>query len=264
MYPLNINEKNAFLLHAKLKNFQNKVRAAKEVISSALSEYTNPALSFSAGKDSIVLLDLAQKCGFKGRLIFFKYGICNDIETPKENIELLKRYADKFGLEYHILDCLGEVDCWEMCGRFTLFPESEEEKRIFKLTNYDYAKQYAEFEKRENIDLLFLGMRKKESRKREIMLNQKGVIYETKTRRAVCCCPLANFSDEDIWAYIFSNELEYLHIYDYPYLDRRRNRNEITLLYNDWLINSGMIYHYELMYPEFFAWLKKKYPEAVW
>ena len=76
----------------------------------------------------------------------------------------------------------------------------------------------------------------------------------------MCCCPFANFSDEDIWAYIFKNELEYLHIYDYPYLDRRRNRNEITLLYNDWLINSGMIYHYEMMYPEFFAWLKKKYP----
>ena len=86
MFPLNINEKNAFLLHAKLKSFQNKVNAAKEIVSCALSKSENPALSFSAGKDSVVLLDLAQKCGFKGKLIFFKYGICSDIETPGENI----------------------------------------------------------------------------------------------------------------------------------------------------------------------------------
>ncbi len=264
MYPLNINEKNAFLLHAKLKAFQEKVFNAQKTIDEALAKSTNTALSFSSGKDSIVLLDLAVKSGFNGKIIFFKFGICNDIETPRENILLLEKYAERYKLEYYILNCLGEVDCWEECGRFILFPENDREKKIFNKTNYDYAKQYLHFEKQHNINVLFLGMRKKESRKRKIMLNKKSAIYSTKTRKALTCCPLAEFSNEDIWAYIFSNDLDYLSIYNYPYIDRRVNRNEITLLYNDWLISSGMIYHYELMYPYYFNWLKNKYPNAVW
>ena len=264
MYQLNINEKNAFLLHSKLKSFKNKVAKAQDIIYSALEMSKNAALSFSGGKDSVVLLDLAVKCGFEGKLEFFKYGICNDIETPKENIVLLQKYAKKHNLEYYILDCLGEVDCWEECGRFILFPESEKEKKIFNKTNYDYVKQNLRFAEEYGIDMQFIGMRKKESRKREIMLKKNGYIYAAKGRSALTCCPLANFNNEDIWAYIFSNDLEYLSIYDYPYIDRRVNRNEITLLYNDWLISSGMIYHYALMYPYYFNWLKNRYPDAVW
>lgn len=70
MYPLNINEKNAFLLHAKLKAFQEKVFNAQKTIDEALAKSTNTALSFSGGKDSIVLLDLAVKSGFNGKIIF--------------------------------------------------------------------------------------------------------------------------------------------------------------------------------------------------
>lgn len=66
-------------------------------------------------------------------------------------------------------------------------------------------------------------------------------------------------TDDDIWAYIFSNHLEYLPVYDYPYLDRRKNRNEITMLYNSAILESGMLYHYQRMYPEFFAWLKERW-----
>ena len=54
----------------------------------------------------------------------------SQLRNAKENIDLLKYYAEKHGLHYQILDCFGEVDCWEQCGRFTLFPETEEEKRI--------------------------------------------------------------------------------------------------------------------------------------
>lgn len=252
-------QSDTYIIHSKMKSYQNKVKQAKEIIEAALKGSNNSSLSFSSGKDSVVLLDLAVKAGFKGKLVFFKYGIISDIETPKENIELLKYYAEKHGLEYIILDCLGEVDCWSKCGKFILFPETEEEKKIFKQTNYDYVKKSAEFEEKNNIDLSIIGMRKDESKHRKIILSKKGAVYQTKSRKSLTCCPLLNFSNRDIWAYIFENGLKYLSIYDYPNMDRDVIRNEITLLYNDSLIRNGMIWHYKQMYPDFFLWLKDEY-----
>lgn len=256
------NDKKTYLLHARLEPYKRRANTAIETAKKALDGAKNPLLSFSAGKDSIVLLDIAIKAGFRGDILFFKYGICTDAETPTENVELLKYYAAKHGLKYHILDCLGEVDCWEECGRFILFPETAEEKRAFNRTNMDFSRKSEVFCRENCIDLQLIGMRKVESARRRAMLNKKGPIYTVKSRESVTCCPLANLTSEDIWAYIFENELKYLSCYDYPYIDRRRNRDEITLLYNDELIRRGLVFHYKQMYPEFFAWLKTRWGDV--
>lgn len=256
-------EKKAYILHSKLIPYQKKVKSAIEIAKQALSNSKMPLLSFSSGKDSIVLLDIAVKAGFRGDLLFFKYGICTDIETPKENVELLKYYAGLYGLQYHILDCLGEADCWEQCGRFILFPETKQEKQIFNQTNFDFAKKSERFCRENKVDLQFIGMRKAESARRRATLNKRGMIYQTKSRQSSTCCPIGNFTSEDIWAYIFSNSMKYLPIYDYPHIDRKEIRNEITMLYNDGIIRHGQIYHYKMMYPEFFAWLKQRWGESV-
>lgn len=255
-------DRRDYLLHAKLAPYKRRVDAAIETTHTALEASKIPLLSFSSGKDSVVLLDIAVKAGFHGDLLFFKYGVCTDVETPVENIQLLRYYAGKHGLQYHILDCLGEVDCWEQCGRFILFPETQEEKRIFDRTNRDFAVKSEAFCLEHSVDLQLIGMRKSESARRKTMLNKKGPIYSVKSRDSMTCCPLANLTSEDIWAYIFSNGLKYLSIYDYPHIDRRLNRDEITMLYNDALIRHGMIYHYKSMYPEFFAWLKNRWGDV--
>lgn len=256
-------DKQTCLLHSKLLPYKRRVNAAIETAKAALDASSTPLLSFSAGKDSVVLLDIAVKAGFRGDLLFFKYGISTGIETPTENIELLKYYASKNGLKYHILDCMGEADCWEQCGRFILFPETSEEKRIFARTNRDFRLRSETFCRENGVDLQLIGMRKAESTRRKAMLNKKGQIYTVKSRESLTCCPLANLTSEDIWAYIFSNDLPYLSIYDYPHIDRRRNRDEITILYNDALIRHGQIFHYKQMYPEFFSWLKERWGDVV-
>lgn len=257
------NEKNMYILRSKINEYKKHIEQAKQIITESLDKSKKPILSFSSGKDSIVMLDMAVKLGFNGKLIFFKYGIETDVETPAENIELLKYYADLYGLEYCIIDCLGEVDCWEQCGRFTLFPETLEEKKIFRFTNYDYLKKINQFESAYKNDLTFIGMRKDESKKRKNVLSKNGAIYQTKSHQSKTCCPLLNLTNEDIWAYIFSNDLKYLSIYDYEYIDRRRNRNEITLLYNDSIIRNGAIYHYKQMYPMYFNWIKKRWGNMI-
>lgn len=71
-----------------------------------------------------------------------------------------------------------------------------------------YMKTTAEFERTNNIDLSIIGMRKDESKNRRFVLNKRGAIYRTQNRESITCCPLMNFSDEDIWAYIFNNNLK--------------------------------------------------------
>lgn len=257
------SDKQAYLLHAKLAPYQRRINAAIETAKEAISMSKKPLLSFSSGKDSVVLLDISVRAGFRGDLMFFKYGIISDVETPKENIELLRHYAEKYGLQYHILDCLGEVDCWEQCGRFILFPETPEEQRIFNRTNMDFSRKSKEFCLENSVDLQLIGMRKAESARRKAMLNKKGSIYSVKSRDSLTCCPLSNLTSEDIWAYIFSNGLKYLSVYDYPYIDRRINRDEITMLYNDALIRHGQIFHYKQMYPDFFTWLKHRWGDVI-
>lgn len=253
------DERKAYLLRAKLPAFKKRVSNAIEITKNALANSCNAALSFSSGKDSVVLLDVAIRAGFRGRLVFFKYGITTDTETPTENIELLKYYACKHGLDYDILDCLGESDCFELCGRFTLFPESEKEKKAFNDTNYDFIKKSRKFEEKYDIDLGIIGMRKDESRRRKIVLSKFGAIYQTKSKKSVTCCPLLNFSNEDVWAYIFAHDLKYLPVYDYPYIDRCVNRNEITMLYNDAIVRHGMMYHYKQIYSKYFEYLQKRW-----
>lgn len=256
-------DRQTYLLHAKLASYRRRIVKASKIVKTALADAQKPLLSFSAGKDSIVLLDIAYKAGFRGELLFFSYGICTGVETPAENIALLKRYADKYGLQYHILRCLGEADCWQQCGRFILQPETPEERAIFRRTNYDFAKQAENFCRSNGIDLQIIGMRKAESARRRAMLNTKGAIYQTQERASKTCCPLAGLTSADIWAYIFDNGLEYLPIYDYPYIDRREIRNEITLLYNDAIIRHGIAFHYKKMYPDFFGWLRREYGDVL-
>lgn len=253
------SDRRKYLLWAKCKPYQERINKAKEITHKALSIAKKPLLSFSGGKDSIVLLDIAIRVGFHGDLLFFKYGISTDIETPPENIEILRHYAKRHGLKYHILKCEGETDCWEQIGRFTLFPKTVAERRIFNRTNYDYRRKSEIFCREYGADLQLIGMRKAESKTRRMILNKKGYIYATKSRESATCCPLAQLTADDIWAYIFSYNLPYLAIYDDPYLDRRTIRNEHILLYNHALVRHGAAVHYRRMYPDFFTWLARRY-----
>lgn len=242
---------------------KHKVDRAITIARDALKNSESALMSFSGGKDSIVMLDIALKAGFCGELLFFNYGICTDKETPQETRDIIQHYSKLHGLKCNIVDCLGEFDCWDELGYFCLFPESEQEKKVFKETNKDFAKKAKDFQAKHGCDLLFIGMRKDESKARKIMLCKKGHTYTTKNRDCVTCCPVSNFTDDDIWAYIYANNLKYPSFYDCPHLDRGKIRNEPCLLYNDAIVRHGGAYEFKILFPEYMAEIKKRYPEAI-
>lgn len=104
-----------------------------------------------------------------------------------------------------------------------------------------------------------IGMRKAESKQRTMTLGSRGLTYFTKTRNSVTCCPIGKLTDDDIWAYIVSNNLPYLSCYDNPLFDRRKIRNELNYLCTKKAIFQGIVEKYKFIYPEIFAELRSRY-----
>jgi len=63
-------------------------------------------------------------------------------------------------------------------------------------------------------DLTFLGLRMGENRRRRSWLSQVGAIYPSKTGTGRRCCPIWDWSADDVWALIAGWELPYCSAYD--------------------------------------------------
>jgi len=261
-------DRQLYELYGKLNTYKYRVTRALQICADALKNSARPLTSFSGGKDSIVMLDIAVKAGFKGELMFFQYGYEYD-ETPPETYEILAYYAAKHGLKVNFVKCLSEFDCWHTAGRFFLFPETDEERKLVEKCDRDYVQKAKRFQEEYGCDLLFIGMRKKESRARRIMLSKNrrtehgDYTYDSAARTCLTCCPIAEFTGADIWAHIFINCLAYPSFYDYPYVSREVLRNEPTLLCNDAIIRHGNIDVFKAVFPDYIGEIKRRYPDAA-
>lgn len=254
------SEYQAYMLLSSLDSYRNRIENAIRTAKDALSTCKKAAVSFSGGKDSIVMLDILSRAGFRGDLIFFKYGVG---AVPSENafdevMNLIAKYADDYRCRLHVVECYGASNVWEDCGRFTFKPENPREKKFFKKVSEDFAQKASAWNMLNDIDLQFIGMCKHESRARKIMLSVKGSLYTVKSGERRCCI-LADLTPADIWAYIVSRELPYLSIYDYPLLSRERIRNECTMCYNEAIIRNGVLTHYRALYPDYIAEVEKRW-----
>lgn len=249
-------EKQQYLIHSKLNSYKQHIKKAKETITSALPQAKKWIMSFSGGKDSIVMLDLAVKSGFNGELLYFYY---SEFENPQENEDLVKYYAEKYNLKLNVLNVLSCKDAWDKLGYFFCTPSTQEEKEIAKSIDKDYRAKSTQFCKDNGFDGLFMGIRKDESNLRKMSLSQTGDTYFAKCRNMITCCPNANFTDDDVWSYIFTNDLKYLSVYDNPYFDRRRTRNELVFMSARRAVNHGLLTNYNLLYPEIISDLKERY-----
>jgi len=253
------DEREIYILHTKLPSYKNRIQTTMEYVKEVInSRLCKQFISFSGGKDSIVLTDILGRCGFKGEMVTFTYGLAHD-QTPPDTYRMIDFYSEKWNIPSNIVKNMGDFDVWDSLGYFTASFESTEERRALTRKMNHMFHTRALFDIENNIDLLFLGLRGDESRARMISRARKGQIYVTRNRDSETCCPLAWFSDRDIWGYIFSNDLPYPSVYDYPYMSREKIRNEPTFVTEDFNFGMGASELYKQCFPEYIGEIRKRY-----
>ncbi|HWO99194.1 MAG TPA: phosphoadenosine phosphosulfate reductase family protein [Methylococcus sp.] len=248
-------ELETFRLHARLPSFRRRVREAMSIVRQATAIGGVWACCVSGGKDSTVLTDLCVRTGWRGPLFNFR-----DPETPDENTELCARLAERYGLDLEICDVPGAFDVYEEIGHFFTYPTTDAERAATRAMISGWKRVVGEFTQAQGWSGHFWGLRKGESRPRNLMLAKKGPIYRVHDRPTWTACPLARWTGRDVWAYTVKYDLPWLSCYD-DAQDKERQRSQPIWLSEEsvWAFGQGQ----EMRRRDLKKWIEliRRFPE---
>jgi len=225
------------MLHAKSKSYANRVSDAKNIISRALDQMKLPYLSFSGGKDSLVMLHMVLEQNPNVAVVYWDA----DASYPDTD-EFLARISDEWDIDIIRFKTRPILDVFREFG----IDHPQIEQKTMVATVYEPIKRLiAEY----GFDGVFVGLRREESYGRKQLIKYRGPIFHSKYQNVIECLPVAYFSVQDVWAYITTNDLPHNPVYDKT---STRPRNEIRVSYycGETLRSHGR-----------FVWLKKEYPD---
>jgi 3'-phosphoadenosine 5'-phosphosulfate sulfotransferase (PAPS reductase)/FAD synthetase len=194
------------MAYSQTSRHKRAVEKSRVVIYEMADKNPKANLSWSAGKDSTAMVHLGVQCGVSGRILSVK----DDLDFPGE-VEYLHHYALEWGVDdrldirsppFLLTDWLREhpVSIMEdLHSRCSEFSDSGFYKIIW---------QYHQ----ENPGGVYLGLRIEESLGRKMNYYQRGAIYHKLDGQAVCQ-PIAHWTGMDVFAYLFTNNIEPLHVY---------------------------------------------------
>jgi 3'-phosphoadenosine 5'-phosphosulfate sulfotransferase (PAPS reductase)/FAD synthetase len=199
------NWKRICLLHAETAGHRRRVDRARTVIHEMYRDCPSAYVAWSAGKDSTALTHLVAQeipgvramsikddCDYPGEREYVEglaeeWGVRLDVITPEISLQQwLKDSGAQFGEDLH--------------SRGTAFSDA---------VVYGLIEQYKQDA---GIPGLYLGLRKDESHARLMNRTIHGTIY-TKADGETVCQPICDWSDVDVFAYLFAHDIEPLHVY---------------------------------------------------
>ncbi|MGU5531904.1 sulfate adenylyltransferase subunit CysD [Aeromonas caviae] len=185
-----------------------------------VSQFQNPVMLYSIGKDSSVLLHLARKAFYPGKLPFPLLHVDTGWKF-REMIEFRDRMAAEHG--------------------FQLLVHTNEEGRMQGINPFDHGSSYTDIMKTEALkqalnkyrfDAAFGGARRDEekSRAKERVFSFRDVqhrwdpknqrpelwsLYNTRINsgESIRVFPLSNWTEQDIWQYIYREKIEIVPLY---------------------------------------------------
>lgn len=180
-----MDEKTA-LLYAKLWQHKKRVRMTKGFIKWALKKVVHPYVACSFGKDSAVML----------HLILQEVPDIPILWVTFEETDLIDNYRDV-------------VADWHELYNINLH-----EIKVQASADAEYSDQDAmiAFALENGLDSAFVGIRKEESYGRKASLGRHGMFYKAKNG-LTRICPIADWTEQDIAAYTYSNALPLLDTY---------------------------------------------------
>lgn len=182
---MNKYTKKGFLLHSRRNDFKIKVEKSLKIIKEAFDNH-NCYVSFSGGKDSTVLTHLCLNLNKDVPVWHWDYG--DDLMPRPIESEVLNN-----------LESLGAVNIVVNKRQGDGADTSSGYKQFFG--------QISNNKKTYDWNMGLIGVRREESNRRK----HKYKCYFQDGE----CYPLLDWSSDDVWAYIVSNDLPYSSVYDY-------------------------------------------------
>ena len=221
-----------FLLHARKPHYQKRVAVALETIRRFLECAENPYISVSGGKDSSVLLSLCRRVQADLNAVYLEMS-----GTYPESAELLSTYTNLKRVV--VADWLKDLEAVGMRGKKARVSDALAERQQEDpslLCEYDGH---------------FYGLRAEESTGRRKLTGVRGQIFFRKADAFWVCQPLSNFSYEDIWGYIVSEDLRYNALYDGMW-DRPEHAQRVASFTLTRACHFGTVAYLKMTHPELF------------
>ncbi len=188
-------------LHSATRQYQSRVAASLDAIRLA-AERGRIGVSFSGGKDSLVTLHLVRSVVPNVACALFDSGC----ELP-DTLALAEHYgATIIPARLSYLDMARYSGWWG-------YQDPVDAGCPFDVKAILIDEPSVAFIVRERLSVCAMGLRAQESSGRRMNAKMRGMLYQG-ADRTWYLCPLADWSTDDVWAYIHSNSLRYHPAYD--------------------------------------------------
>ena len=186
-------------------SLEEKVEKSLGIIKQALKECSQPVISSSFGKDSVVLLHLVHKVNNTVPVVFINTGV-----QFRETLEFKDYLADLWDL--NVYEVKGERSFWDVVGVHGYPKESRNSKKgdkrapaCCKILKEEPMKKFI---KSYGCDLNFVGLLGDEGRQRRWVYIYKGsAFYDYLEGGYKKCVPLIWWTQGNVWEYIKLNEI---------------------------------------------------------
>ena len=223
-----------FELHARLPGFKRKVEQAQARVAAWLLLAKNPYIAVSSGKDSNVVLHLAREQAASIPAVYLD-AQCSFPET----ISWLRAtpHLIYFDADEPFLDTL---------ARYGLDGGKALDRATMQSTVWGpVARLIAQYE----FDGVAYGLRAQESHGRKMNAYTRGSVFQYKRDGLWACQPIWDWSYNDVWAYLVTNEIAYCRVYDRMW-DMPEEDQRLSYWAGETKRRWGR-----------YAWLKRNYPQ---
>lgn len=222
-----------FLNFARLRQHQGRVVRARGIVAEWLAQTEKPYIAFSAGKDSTVTLALIREQRPETPAVYF------DADCAFPEVDRLLDATP------NLIRFPADEPFLQTLSRYTL-SDPRLERATMQSTVWGPVRRLLA---RHGFDGMAYGLRAEESRGRAMHFRQRGAIFRYRRDGVLACQPICQWSYHDVWAFIFSQNLEYAKTYDRMW-DMQIEDQRISYWAGETKRNWGR-----------YVWLKRNYPE---
>jgi len=210
----------------QFKSYEEKLEVANQIIKEALSKSKRPAVAFSGGKNSLVVLHLVLKQK-PDVIVAFN----NTLVEYKETVKFVRWLAKEWNLNFYEIKPPKGVNFWKIVKEYgfpTIRAWHKDGVSEPACCRFLKTEPVAEFYNKKHIDCFITGISAFESRARKLGIASRGLLrgvryvghYGKLWNETLACHPIALWTELDIWRYIEQNSLPVNPAYEKYGLDR--------------------------------------------